>query len=168
MKNLFLMYYELPNVDRAYRVRIDPKFCLMTKDQANEVIEEYNHTHTIPYRYYHVPQLWQRTRPDGSEESISNMIRFTKSYYLQYDKFQVNTVFEENPDELKDFVEKTPKNLFGNVYYTLITFIREHLHGSIGNIVIHQDDIGADSILINFDYKDRSCSLVLNRVDASC
>lgn len=165
MKNIYMMWLENPRFDREYKVSIDPKYCLVSKEEAKEHIEEYNDTHADRYRYYHVPKLWQRTRKDGSEESISDIERFMKSYYMHYDKFHIES-FGESNEVIDNFKDVAGSKLFKKQYYDTITFIKEEIKGRIKSISLHRDDMGGDKLTIIFtDADDKQYEIKLIRTD---
>lgn len=160
------MWYEEATAQKAYRLFIDPRFCLMTKDEVKEHVSEYNKTHSDNYRYYTVPQLWQRTKSDGNEESISDIERFMKNYYLQYDKFALEYTHAEkikDNEAIKKYIYSSSKNMFKKQYYDLINFIRDELNARISKISVHQDDISADLVTINIEVDGEIHSILMQR-----
>lgn len=163
------MWYEEAAAQKAYQLFIEPKFCLMTKDEVKEHVAEYNDTHDDQYRYYSIPQLWQRTRPDGNEESISGIDRFMKNYYMHYDKFSLEYTHAddvEDNESIVKYLDTSIKALFKKQYYDLINFIKDELGARINRIAIHQDDEGADRVTIDINLDDEIHTIIMKRVDA--
>ena len=169
MKRIYMMYYK-SKVPGENNVSIDPKFCMMTKEQAKELVEEYNDTHEVGYRYYSIPKLWQRTKLDGTEESISIIDRFMRIYYMHHDKFDLVSDYQDDeiPKELKEFFNYSKKrDDFKKHYYTIISFLRD-AEAIIKSIPTHHDDEEEiDTVTFIFtlpDQEEKEYSIRLEKV----